>query len=63
MEQVSYTPEQHKMDFLYFATGLCNHRLKVLDLFITHNVLYPGMFNSKKMPKPMMPKVLHATVR
>lgn len=49
---------------LYFETGLCNHSLKALYLiFISRNILYPGMFNAEKMPKPMLPEVLHATAR
>lgn len=56
-------PEQQDR-LLYFDTGLCHHSLEAFYLiFISHNILYPGMFNLEKMPKPMMPEVLHATAR
>lgn len=56
-------PEQQDR-LLYFDTGLCHHSLEAFYLiFISHNILYPGMFNLEKMPKPMMPEVLHVTAR
>lgn len=56
-------PEQHRIDFCILKQA-CVISLKALYLiFISCNILSPGMFNSEKMPKPMMPEVLHETAR
>lgn len=63
-QRVPYTSGQHKMHtFLYSETGLCNHGLKALYLiFITCNVLHPGMLNFRKISGIML-EVLHETRR